>query len=233
MGLKPNKQNEEQTPGEGSNRAARLSFIVLVQAHYWQDQSACGEATLRNLTAANWGVKRRPFGRRDGTNRGRLDEHQGSKVAGLSPSQSQASSSTRPHQGTPATQRPPPRSHTRRRPPQPRASRFAIQNPMPQPPAAAKNSTHPSARVRPSRTCSALAPGDTLLHRRRGLRRIIRCYPMSVSLMLDGVMNVINATPGKGVITQMRSAARKNVRLDKSNTSFMLIPKAARHEQAP
>jgi hypothetical protein len=36
MGLKPDEQNEEQTPGEGSNRAARLGFIVLVQAHYWQ-----------------------------------------------------------------------------------------------------------------------------------------------------------------------------------------------------
>jgi hypothetical protein len=36
MGLKPNEQNEEQAPGEGSNWAARLGFIVLVQAHYWQ-----------------------------------------------------------------------------------------------------------------------------------------------------------------------------------------------------
>jgi hypothetical protein len=53
MGLKPNEQNEEQTPGEGSNRAARLGFIVLVQAHYWQGQGACGEPTLRNLAAEN------------------------------------------------------------------------------------------------------------------------------------------------------------------------------------
>ena len=93
MGLKPNEQNEEQAPGEGLNRAARLGFIVLVQAHYWQGQSACGEATLRDLAAGNLGIKRRPFGRRDGTNRGQLGEHQGSKMAGLSDGQSQASSS--------------------------------------------------------------------------------------------------------------------------------------------
>jgi hypothetical protein len=55
MGLKPNEQNEEQAPGEGSTRAARLGFIVLVQAHYWQGKSACGEATLRNLTAESRG----------------------------------------------------------------------------------------------------------------------------------------------------------------------------------
>jgi hypothetical protein len=55
MGLKPDEQNEEKAPGKGSNRAARLGFIVLVQAHYWQDQSACGEATLRNLTAEERG----------------------------------------------------------------------------------------------------------------------------------------------------------------------------------
>jgi hypothetical protein len=55
MGLKPDEQNEEQAPGEGSNRAARLGFIVLVQVHYWQGQSACGEGTLRNLTAENRG----------------------------------------------------------------------------------------------------------------------------------------------------------------------------------
>jgi hypothetical protein len=36
MGLKPNEQNEKQPPGEGSKRADRLGFIVLVQAHYWQ-----------------------------------------------------------------------------------------------------------------------------------------------------------------------------------------------------
>jgi hypothetical protein len=96
MGLKPNEQNEEQAPGEGSNRAARLGFIVLVQAHYWQDQAACGELILRNFLAEKRDAKRRPFGRRDGTNRGRLDQHQGSKIAGLSPSPSQASSSTRP-----------------------------------------------------------------------------------------------------------------------------------------
>ena len=93
MGLKPNEQNEEQAPGEGSNRAARLGFIVLVQAHYWQGQSACGEATLRDLAAGNLGIKRRPFGRLDGTNRGQLGEHQASKMAGLSDGQSQASSS--------------------------------------------------------------------------------------------------------------------------------------------
>jgi hypothetical protein len=55
MGLKPHEQNEEQAPGEGSNRAARLGFIVLVQAHYWQGQSACGEATLLNLAAEERG----------------------------------------------------------------------------------------------------------------------------------------------------------------------------------
>ena len=92
MGLKPNEQNEEQAPGEGSNRAARLDFIVLVQAHYWQGQSACGEPILRNLAAEKRGMKRRLFGRRDGANRGRLDEHQTSKMAGLSPCPSQASS---------------------------------------------------------------------------------------------------------------------------------------------
>jgi hypothetical protein len=48
---------------------------------------------LRILTAANRGIKRRPCGRRDGINRGRLDEHQGSRFAGLSDGQSQASSS--------------------------------------------------------------------------------------------------------------------------------------------
>jgi hypothetical protein len=36
MGLKPDEQNKEKAPGEGSNQAARLGFIVLVQAHYWQ-----------------------------------------------------------------------------------------------------------------------------------------------------------------------------------------------------
>jgi hypothetical protein len=92
MGLKPNEQNEEQTPGEGSERAARLGFIVLVQAHYWQGCAACGEATLRDLAADKVGAKRRPFGRRDGINRGWLDEQQGSKIAGLSPCPSQASS---------------------------------------------------------------------------------------------------------------------------------------------
>jgi hypothetical protein len=51
MVLKPDEQNEEQAPGEGSKRADRLGFIVLVQAHYWQGQSACGEATLLNLAA--------------------------------------------------------------------------------------------------------------------------------------------------------------------------------------
>jgi hypothetical protein len=78
MGLKPDEQNKEQAPGEGFNRAARLGFIVLVQAHYWQGQSACGEATLLNFIAAKWGAKRRPSGRRGGINRGWLDEHQGS-----------------------------------------------------------------------------------------------------------------------------------------------------------
>lgn len=92
MGLKPNEQNEEQAPGEGSNRAARLGFIVLVQAHYWQDQAACGKATLRDLAAEKGGAKRRLFSRRDGTNRGRRGEHQGSKMAGLSVGPSQASS---------------------------------------------------------------------------------------------------------------------------------------------
>jgi hypothetical protein len=57
MGLKANEQNEEQAPGEGSNRAAGLSFIVLVQVHYWQGQSACGEANLRDLAAENGGHK--------------------------------------------------------------------------------------------------------------------------------------------------------------------------------
>jgi hypothetical protein len=55
MGLKPNEQNEVQAPGEGSNRAARLGFIVLEQVHYWQGLGACGEPTLRNLTAENGG----------------------------------------------------------------------------------------------------------------------------------------------------------------------------------
>jgi hypothetical protein len=162
MGLKPNEQNEEQAPGEGSNRAARLGFIVLVQVHYWQGQSACGEPTLLNHIAAKCGAKRRPSGRRDGTNRGRLDEHQASRFAGRSPSPSRASNRTQPRREASATQRPPPRSHRRRRPPQPRASRLAIQNPMPQPPAAARKPTHPSARVRQRRTRVALAPGDTL-----------------------------------------------------------------------
>ena len=93
MGLKPDEQNEEQAPGEGSNRAARLGFIVLVQAHYWQGLGACGEATLRNLTAENQGHKRRPFGRWDGINRGQRDEQQGSRLTGLSDGPSQASSS--------------------------------------------------------------------------------------------------------------------------------------------
>ena len=92
MGLKPNEQNEEQPPGEGSNRAARHGFIVLVQAHYWQCQSACGEPTLRDLAAGNEDAKRWLLSRRDGANRGRLDEHQTSKMAGLSPCPSQASS---------------------------------------------------------------------------------------------------------------------------------------------
>ncbi len=91
-------------------------------------------------------------------------------MARLSDGPSQASSSTQLRRGASASQRPPPRSHRRRRPPQPRASRLAIQNPMPQPPAAAKNPTHPSARVRHSRTRAALAPGDTLHSCRRGLR---------------------------------------------------------------
>ena len=55
MGLKPDEQNEEQAPGEGSNRAARLGFIVLVQAHYWQSQSACGGMILRDLAAEERG----------------------------------------------------------------------------------------------------------------------------------------------------------------------------------
>jgi hypothetical protein len=45
MGLKPNEQNEEQQPGEGSSRAARLDFVVLVQAHYWQGKAL----TVRRL----------------------------------------------------------------------------------------------------------------------------------------------------------------------------------------
>ena len=145
MGLKPNEQNEEQTPGEGSNRVARLGFIVLVQVHYWQGLSACGEATLQNLTAEIGGAKRRPCGRRGGTNRGQLGEYQGSKMAGLSDGPSQESSSTQPRRGTSATQRPPPPGPSRPRPPQPRAGRLAIQNPMPQSPAAAKN-PHPPER---------------------------------------------------------------------------------------
>jgi hypothetical protein len=52
MGLKPDEQNEEQPPGEGSKRADRLGIIVLVQAHYWQGQSACSEPTLLNFIAA-------------------------------------------------------------------------------------------------------------------------------------------------------------------------------------
>jgi hypothetical protein len=55
MGLKPDEQNKEQAPGEGSNRAARLGFIVLVQAHYWQGQSACGGMILRHLAAEERG----------------------------------------------------------------------------------------------------------------------------------------------------------------------------------
>ena len=149
MGLKPNEQNEEQAPGEGSNRAARLGFIVLVQAHYWQGQSAYGEPTLRNLAAANWGTKRRPFGRRDGTNRGRLDQQQGSRLTGLSDGPSQASSSARPRRGTSATQRPPTPGPRRPWPPQPRASRLAIQNSMPQPPAAARKTHPPERKGRP------------------------------------------------------------------------------------
>jgi hypothetical protein len=77
MGLKPNEQNEEQAPGEDSNRAARLGFIVLVRAHYWQAKNDCGGLTLRNLTAEIRGIKCQPGGRLDGINRGRLDEHQG------------------------------------------------------------------------------------------------------------------------------------------------------------
>ena len=46
-----------------------------------------------------------------------------------------------------ATLRPPPRSPSRPQPPQPRAGCLAIQNPMPQPPAAARRTTHLSARV--------------------------------------------------------------------------------------
>ena len=170
MGLKPNEQNEEQAPGEGSNRAARLGFIVLVQAHYWQGQSACGEATLRDLAAGNLGIKRRPFGRLDGTNRGQLGEHQGSKMAGLSDGQSQASSSAGHTEGLQQASghlldptgdgghcsRGQAASLSRTRCHSPRRRQ--------------KKTTHPSARVRHRRTRSALVPGDTLLHRRRGLR---------------------------------------------------------------
>jgi hypothetical protein len=109
--------------------------------------------------------------RPDGTNRGRLAHQQGSRFAGLSPSPSQASSSTGPHRGTPVTQRAPPRSHRRWRPPQTRASRFAIQNPMPQPPAAAKKI--PTIRAQ---GCGAAALAQPLRRvtrsdcRRRGLQ---------------------------------------------------------------
>jgi hypothetical protein len=104
------------------------------------------------LGSRGTGQKRRPDGRRDGTNRGRLDEHQASRFVGRSPSPIQASSSTRPHRGTPATQRPPTPGPRRLRPPQPRAGRLAIQNPMPQPPAAARK-PHP-----PERKGAALPP---------------------------------------------------------------------------
>ena len=168
MGLKPNEQNEEQAPGEGSNRAARLGFIILIQAHYRQGLSACGEAALRILTAANRDIKRLPCGRLDGINRGRLDEHQGSRFAGLSDGQSQASSSTQPRRGTSATQRPPPRSHRRRQPPQPRASRLAIQNPMPQPPAAARRTTHPAQGCGTAALAQPLRRVTRSDYRRRG-----------------------------------------------------------------
>jgi len=171
MGLKPNEQNEEQTPGEGSNRAARLGLIILVQAHYWQGQSACSEATLRILTTANRGARRRPFGRRDGINRGRLDVRQASRFAGLSPSPSQASSSTQPRRGTSATQRPPPRSHRRRRPPQPRAGLLPIQNPMPQPRRRRRdNPSHPSARCGTAALAQPLRRVTRSHRRRRGHR---------------------------------------------------------------
>ena len=163
MGLKPNEQNEEQAPGEGSNRAARLGFIVLVQAHYWQVQSACGEATLRNLTAEKRGTKRRPCGRRDGANRGRPDELQGSRLAGLSDGQSQASSSADHTEGLQQASGhlldPTGDGGHRSRGQAASLSRTRCHSPRRR----RENPSHPSARVRRSRTRSALAPGDTLL----------------------------------------------------------------------
>ena len=71
MGLKPDEQNEEKAPGEGSKRTDRLGIIVLVQAHYWQGQSACGEATLLSLIAENRGHKT-PASRPAGWHQSRL-----------------------------------------------------------------------------------------------------------------------------------------------------------------
>ena len=162
MGLKPNEQNEEQAPGEGSNRAARLGFIVLVQAHYWQGQIACGEATLRDLTAEKRSTKRRPCGRRDGSNRGRLDEHQGSKMAGLSPCPSQASSSAGHTEGLQQASghllNPTGDGGHRSRGQAASLSRTRCHSPRRR----REEPTHPSARVRHRRTRVALAPGDTL-----------------------------------------------------------------------
>ena len=107
MGLKPNEQKEGQAPGEGSNWAGRLGFIALVQAHYWQGQSACGELILRNFLAEKRGTKRRPCGRRDGINQGQLDEHQGSNMPGLRSNTTQASSTWRAHQEPLSNLRPP------------------------------------------------------------------------------------------------------------------------------
>ena len=169
MGLKPNEQNEEQTPGKGSNRAARLGFIILVQAHYWQGQAACGEATLRILRAVNRGAKRRPFGRRGGINRGWLDEQQGSRLTGLSDGPSQASSSAGHTEGLQQASghllNPTGDGGHRSRGQAASLSRTRCHSPRRR----RENHTHPSARVRHRRTRAALAPGDTLLNRRRGL----------------------------------------------------------------
>ncbi len=170
MGLKPNEQNEEQAPGEGSNRAARLGFIVLVQVHYWQGQSACGGPIMRDLAAEKRGTKRRPCGRRDGTSRGRLREHQTSKMAGLSPCPSQASSSAGHTEGLQQASghllNPTGDGGHRSRGQAASLSRTRCHSPRRR----RRNNSHPSARVRHSRARVALARGDTLLHRRRGLR---------------------------------------------------------------
>ena len=162
MGLKPDEQNKEQAPGEGSKRAARLGFIVLVQVHYWQGLGACGEATLRNLTAENQGHKRRPFGRWDGINRGQRDEQQGSRLTGLSDGPSQASSSAGHTEGLQQASGhhldPTGDGGHRSRGQAASPSRTRCHSPRRR----RENSSQPSARVRHRRTRAALAPGDTL-----------------------------------------------------------------------